>query len=176
MKNLRPQDPRRWATKILALTHAVPFQAFNVVIVSGDVIPVTGPESIAIIDDGNCARVSEPGEAHCVFALEWVVDIQLAAELEKDLDPPLPRYAAKLQALQENGPHGPMVLTLYDGRRVCLDGPHELLLSRDGRNVAVRDYQSDLLILAAADIADLAPASPSPSPPGRVPALREKGG
>jgi hypothetical protein len=169
MTNLRPQDPRAWAAKILALKQARPFQAFNVVMVTGDVIAVTGPGSIEVIDDGTCARVTGPDDAVCVFALEWVVDVPLGVALEEDVIPAPPRYVAKLQALQESGPRWPLVLTLHDGRRVVLDGPHELLLSRDGRNVAVRDHQSDLLILATADITDLAPASPTPlpSPSGR---------
>jgi hypothetical protein len=162
MKNLQPQDPAPWAAKIVALKHAEPFQAFSVVMVDGHAVPVIRPEFVEVMDSGTCAEVTrEDGGLH-MLALEWVVDIALGGEVDAPRRPP--RYAAKLRALQENGPDGPLVLTLHDGRQIALEGPHELLVSRDGRSVAVCDASGGLSILATVEIADLAPA-PDPNRP-----------
>jgi hypothetical protein len=157
MTNLQPQDPAPWAAKILALNQAVPFQAFSVVMVDGHAVPVTRPEFVEVTDAGNCAEVTRSDGASHVLALEWVVDVALGGEV--DAPPRPPRYAAKLRALQENGPDAPLVLTLHDGREIPLEGPHELLLSRDGRSVAVCVTGGGLLILATAEITDLAPGT-----------------
>jgi hypothetical protein len=60
MKDPEPQDPAPWAAKILALKHAEPFQAFNVVMVSGYTVHVDRPEYVEILESGVCAKVSGP--------------------------------------------------------------------------------------------------------------------
>jgi hypothetical protein len=153
---LIPQDPSIWAAKLIALKNANPFQAFSVVMVDGRTHPVTRPEYIEITDDGSCAELSGPDDSWCVLALEWVVDVQVGGEIGAPPRPP--RYAAKLRALQEHGPKGPLVLTMQDGEIYPLAGPHQYLLAPDGRSLAVC-HREGLAILETCEIADLAPAT-----------------
>src|SRR4051794_25414604 len=155
MSDPKPQDPAPWAAKIRTLKHADPFQAFSVVMVSGDSYSVTRPEYVEVTGDGWCAKVSGPEGLRAVIALEWVVEIEVGGEVGAPPRPP--RYAAKLHALQENGPHGPLVLTLQHGLCFPLAGPHQYLLALDGRSVAVREQGGGLVLLSTSEITDLAP-------------------
>jgi hypothetical protein len=157
MTDPRPQDPAPWAARIRALKQAVPFQPFSVVMINDHPIPISRPEYVEVTDDGWCARVSGPEGLWCVLALEWVVDIQVGGEVGAPPRPP--RYAAKLRALQEDGPKGPLVLTLNDGRRFPLAGPHQFLLAPDARNVAVCEQEGGLVLFATSEITDLAPGT-----------------
>jgi hypothetical protein len=155
MQDPSPQDPAPWAAKILALKDAVPFQAFSVIMVNGNTYPVTRPEYVEVTADGACAELDAPEDFRAVLALDWVVEIEAGGEVGAPPRPP--RYAAKLRALQESGPHGPLVLTLQDGRRFPLAGPHQFLLAPDGRSVAVCEQEGGLVPLATSEITDLAP-------------------
>jgi hypothetical protein len=154
--NLIPQDPSVWASKLLALKNAIPFQAFCVVMVDGRTHPVSRPEYIEITDTGACAKLSGPDDGWCMLALEWVVDVEVGGEIGAPPRPP--RYAAKLRVLQEHGPKGPLVITMQDGEIYPLAGPHQYLLGPDGRNVA-DCHRDGLVILETSEIADLAPAT-----------------
>jgi len=67
-------------------------------------------------------------------------------------------FLAKLRALQEIGPRGPLVLTTRDGRRFPLAGPHEYLVSPDGKSVAVCEGEG-LVILETSEISELEPGA-----------------
>jgi hypothetical protein len=155
MTNLIPQDAAPWAAKILALKDAVPFQAFSIAMVSGHAYAVTRPEYVKVTDDRSCAKVSGPEGWLAVIALEWVVDLGIGGEVGAPPRPP--RYAAKLRALQENGPFGPLTLTLRDGRQFPLAGPHQFLLAPDGRSIAVCEREGGLKLLKTSEITELAP-------------------
>jgi hypothetical protein len=157
MSEPEPQDPALWAAKILALKHAVPFQAFTVVTAGGTRAPVTRPEFVRLTDPETCADVIVPGRGRTWLALEWVTDIEIGGEVGAPPRPP--RYVAKLRALQKDGPFGPLVLTMKDGRRFPLAGPHEFLVAPDGRSVAVCEEERGLEVLATSEITDLAPAT-----------------
>jgi hypothetical protein len=60
MIDLIPQDPAPWAARILALKDAIPFQAFSIVIVNGNVYPVTRPEYVEVTADAACAELNGP--------------------------------------------------------------------------------------------------------------------
>lgn len=153
MKNFTPQDPAPWAEKILALKNAIPFQAFTIVMVSDSEIPVLRPDSVEIT--GSCADVKLPRNSRQILALEWVLDIEIGSKVEEA--PRSPRYAAKLRALQADGPKGPLLIALQDGRLFTLAGTHEFLVSPDGHSVAVCDQDGGLVILETSEITDLAP-------------------
>src|SRR3954452_19743576 len=155
MMDPRPQDPAPWAAKITALKDAVPYRAFSVIMVNGNTYPVTRPEYVEVTTNGACARLNGPEGLRAVLSLDWVVEIEVGGEVGPSPRPP--RYAAKLRALQESGPHGPLVLTLQDGRRFPLAGPHQYLLALDGRSVSVCAQEGGLEILATSEITDLAP-------------------
>src|SRR4051794_30057321 len=157
MMEPRPQDPALWAAKILALKHAVPFRAFSIVMVNSNVYPVTRPEYVEVTADGSSAELNGPEGLWAVLSLDWVVQIEVGGEVGPAPRPP--RYAAKLRSLQEGGPHGPLVLTLQDGRRFPLAGPHQLLLAPDGRSVAVCEQEGGLVLLETSEIAALAPGT-----------------
>ena len=157
MIDLIPQDPAPWAAKILALKDAVPFQAFSIVMVNRNTYSVTRPEYVEVTADGACAELDAPDHFRAVLSLDWVVEIEVGGEVGAAPRPP--RYVAKLRALQESGPHGPLVLTLQDGRRFPLAGPHQYLLALDGRNVAVCEQEGGLMLLATSEITDLAPGT-----------------
>jgi hypothetical protein len=152
-----PQDPAPWAAKILTLKDAVPFRAFSIVMINGNVHPVTRPEYVEVTADGACAELKGPEDFWAVLALDWVEEIEVGGEVGAPPRPP--RYAAKLRALQEGGPHGPLVLTMQDGRRFAPAGPHQFLLAPDGRSVAVCEQEGGLVLLATSEISDLAPGT-----------------
>jgi hypothetical protein len=156
MKNLISQDPAPWASKLLALKHADPFQAFAVEMASGLTIPVTLPDYVEVTDDGTCAEVKVPGVSRYFIALEWVTGIEIGGEVGAR-----PRYAAKLRALQADGPKGPLVISARDGRRFPLVGP---LVAPDGRSVAVCEEDRRL---QTSEITDL-----NPEPCGPVPSVQ----
>jgi hypothetical protein len=155
MTNLIPQDPAPWAARILAMKDAVPFQAFSVAMISDHAYPVTRPEYVEVTKDRTCAKVSGPEGRLALLALEWVVDLTVGGEVGAPSRPP--RYAAKLRALQEHGPFGPLMLTVQDGRQFPLAGPHQCLVAPDGRSIAVCEQEGGLVLLATSDITDLAP-------------------
>ena len=159
MKTFTPQDPAPWAAKIIALKQADPFQAFSVFMTSNHVIAVNRPENVEITDTGSCAKVfvsdgSDRRLTH-VLSLDWVIDIVVGGEVGAPPRPP--RFVSKLRSLQTQGPHGPMVLTLHDGRQIPVAGPHQFLLSIDGRSVALCEPDGGLLIVETCDITDLSP-------------------
>jgi hypothetical protein len=157
MIDLISQDHAPWAARILALKDAVPFQAFSIVMVNGNVYPVTRPEYVEITADAAYAELNGPEDFRAVLALEWVVEIEVGGEVGAAPRPP--RYAAKLRALRESGPHGPLVVTLQDGRSFPLAGPHQCLLALDGRSIAACAQEGGLEILATYEITDLAPGT-----------------
>lgn len=101
--------------------------------------------------------MSGPEERLAILALEWVVDLQIGGEVGAPPRPP--RYAAKLRALQENGPFGPLRLSLQDGRQFPLAGPHQFPLAPDGRSIAVCEQAGSLLLLETSEITELAPGT-----------------
>ncbi len=157
MTNLIPQDRAPWAAKILALKHAIPFQAFSIVMIDDRAYPVSRPEYVEITDDRSCAEVSGSEGWLAILALEWVVDLEVGGGVGAPPRPP--RYAAKLRALQENGPFGPLTLTLQDGRQFPLAGPHQFLLAPDGRSIAVCEQEGGLELLKTCEIIELAPGT-----------------
>jgi hypothetical protein len=51
------------------------------------------------------------------------------------------------------------VLTLRDGRRFPLAGPHKCPVAPDGRSVAVCERKGGLAVLPTSEITDLAPGT-----------------
>src|SRR5271154_6387584 len=106
------EDPAAWADRLLALKHATPFRAFTLTTGSKSTFFVSHPDEMELT--GSCVEVDGPDD-FAVIELCWVVGIELGAEAPSA--PRAPRYALKLQALQEADAFEPLVLTLHDGRQ-----------------------------------------------------------
>jgi hypothetical protein len=146
LKNVIPQDLAPWASKLLALKRAVPFQG-------SWSMANSRPEYVEVTGDGTCADVEVPEGSPHVLALEWVTGIEIGGEVSAP-----PRYAAKLRALRSHGPKGPLLVSIRAGRRFSVAEPAG---RPDVRSVAVCDQDRGL---ETCDVTNLNPEPYRPIP------------